>query len=85
MSRRVAGSRELRNECRRVRRAVDKGKSFAFIRNGVPVAELAPLRRRAFVASDIVLAAFGGAPLIAHARFRKDIDAVIDQDATPRG
>ena len=66
-------------------RALDKGKAFVVTRNGVPVGELIPLRQRAFVPSDIVLAAFAGAPRIARARFRKDVDGVIDQDATPRG
>ena len=66
-------------------RAVDKGKTFVVTRNGVPVGELIPLRQRVFVPSEAVMAAFAGAPPIAPARFRKDLDAVIDQDATPRG
>jgi hypothetical protein len=32
-----------------------------------------------------VTAASAGAPRIDRERFRKDVDAVIDQDATPRG
>lgn len=66
-------------------RALDKGKAFVVTRNGVPVGELIPLRQRVFVPSDTVLAAFAGAPRIARPQFRKDVDAVIDQDATPRG
>lgn len=66
-------------------RALDKGKAFIVTRNGVPVGELTPLRARVFVPSETVLAAFAGAPRIARARFRKDVDAIIDQDATPRG
>ena len=66
-------------------RALDKGKAFLVTRNGVPVGELSPLRQRVFVASDVALAAFAGAPRIARGRFRKDVDAVIDQDATHRG
>ena len=77
--------RELRNESGRIMRALDKGKAFLVTRNGVPVGELNPLRQRVFVPSDAVAAAFAGAPRIARARFRKDVDAVLDQDATPRG
>jgi hypothetical protein len=66
-------------------RALDQGKAFLVTRNGVPVGELNPLRQRVFVPSDAALAAFAGAPRIARGRFRKDVDAVINQDVTPRG
>lgn len=66
-------------------RALDEGTAFVVTRNGVPVGELSPVRQRVFVSSEAVAAAFAGAPRIARARFRKDIDRVIDQDATPRG
>ena len=66
-------------------RALDKGKAFVVTRNGVPVGELIPLRQRAFVPADAAVAAFLGAPRVARARFRKDVDSVIDQDPTPRG
>jgi antitoxin (DNA-binding transcriptional repressor) of toxin-antitoxin stability system len=66
-------------------RDLDKGRAFIVTRNGVPVGELSPLRQRVFVASDTVVSAFVGAPRVARARFRKDVDALIDQDATPRG
>lgn len=83
MSRRIT-QRELRNESGRIMRALDKGKSFIVTRNGVPVGELVPIRQRVFVPAETVLAAFAGAPRVALARFRKDVDAVIDQDPTPR-
>ena len=66
-------------------RALDKGKAFIVTRNGVPVGELIPLRQRVFVPAEAALAAFTGAPRVAPGRFRKDVDAVIDQDPTPRG
>jgi prevent-host-death family protein len=84
MSRRIT-QRELRNESGRIMRALDKGKTFVVTRNGVPVGALVPLRQRRFVPADIVLAAFAGAPRMSRVRFRKDLDATIDQDATPRG
>lgn len=66
-------------------RALDQGKSFTVTRNGVPVGELVPVRPRVFVAAELVAAAFKGAPRIARTRFRKDVDAALDQDPTPRG
>lgn len=65
-------------------RALDKGKAFIVTRNGVAVGELIPLRQRIFVASENAVAAFSGSERIDHKRFRKDLDAVIDQDPTPR-
>jgi antitoxin (DNA-binding transcriptional repressor) of toxin-antitoxin stability system len=84
MSRRIT-QRELRNESGRIMRALDKGKSFIVTRNGVAVGELTPLRQRVFVPTESVLAAFAGSPRISRTRFRKDVDALIDQDPTPRG
>jgi len=77
--------RELRNESGRIMRALDRGKSFIITRNGVPVGELIPLRQRVFVPAEAALAAFAGAPRVPLGRFRNDLDAVIDQDPTPRG
>jgi prevent-host-death family protein len=83
--RRQITQRELRNESGRIMRALDRGESFVVTRNGVPVGELIPLRPRVFVSADAALAAFAGAPRVAPRRFRKDVDAMIDQDPTPRG
>ena len=77
--------RELRNDSGEIMRRLDQGESFVITRNGVPVGELVPVRPRAFVAAESVAAAFKGAPRIARTRFRKDVDAVIKQDPTPRG
>ena len=66
-------------------RALDRGKTFIVTRNGVPVGELLPLRQRVFVPTEAALAAFAGAPRIAPRRFRTDVNAMIDQDPTPRG
>ena len=85
MARRIITQRQLRNDSGRIMRDLDKGRSFIVTRNGVPVGELNPLRPRVFVPSDAVLAAFTGAPRISRTRFRKDVDAAIDQDVTPRG
>jgi antitoxin (DNA-binding transcriptional repressor) of toxin-antitoxin stability system len=77
--------RELRNDSGRIMRGLDKGKAFLVTRNGVPVGELLPLRQRVFVPIDTVIAAFIGAPRISRRRFRQDVDALVDQDPTPRG
>ncbi|MGE0445600.1 MAG: type II toxin-antitoxin system Phd/YefM family antitoxin [Vicinamibacterales bacterium] len=84
MSRRIT-QRELRNDSGRIMRALDNGESFTVTRNGVPVGELLPVKPRVFVAADAIVAAFKGAPRIARKRFRKDVDALINQDPTPRG
>ena len=84
MSRRVT-QRELRNDSGRIMRALDKGTPFTVTRNGVPVGELIPVRQRVFVPIETVVAAFTGGARVSSRRFRKDVNALIDQDATPRG
>lgn len=76
--------RELRNESGSIMREVDQGASFVVTRAGVPVAHLIPLRRKRFVRTEAALATFRSAPAIDAATFRRDVDALADQDATPR-
>jgi antitoxin (DNA-binding transcriptional repressor) of toxin-antitoxin stability system len=76
--------RELRNDSGEIMRALDRGESFVVTRNGTAVGELIPLRRRRFVPAGVVVAAFAGAPAIDPARFRREIDLPLDQDAEPR-
>lgn len=66
-------------------RALDRGESFVVTRNGVPVGELVPLRQRVFVPAEAAIVAFSGAPQVEFGRFRNDIDALIDQNLSPRG
>jgi antitoxin (DNA-binding transcriptional repressor) of toxin-antitoxin stability system len=66
-------------------RALDRGEQFVITRNGVPVGELTPFRPRTFVTAEAAVAAFAGAAKIDGKRLRKDLDAVLEQDATPRG
>jgi len=77
--------RELRNESGEIMRALDRGETFLVTRNGVPVGELTPLRRRAFVTAGAAVALFSGAPVVELERFRDDVDALLDQDPAPRG
>ena len=82
---RALTQRELRNESGKVMRLLDEGESFVVTRNGVPVGELTPLRRRRFVDARTALALFADAPPVDSTAFREDLDAIADQDPTPRG
>ena len=77
--------RQLRNDSGEIMRRLDAGESFVVTRNGVPVGELIPLRRQKFVPRETVMAMFANAPAIDATQFRADIDAIVDQDPTPRG
>jgi antitoxin (DNA-binding transcriptional repressor) of toxin-antitoxin stability system len=76
--------RELRNESGAVMRGLDRGETYVVTRNGNPVGELTPVRRRRFVGTDAALATFAGVAAIDAARFRTDVAAAIDEDPTPR-
>ncbi len=64
-------------------RALDRGEVFLVTRNGIPVGELRPARRR-FVSRDLLVEALANAPRIDAERFRDELDAVLDQVAEPR-
>jgi len=76
--------RQLRNESGEIMRGLDRGETFVVTRNGVPVGELTPPRRRRFVSADAALAMFRDAPSIDLARLRNDLDSVASQDPSPR-
>ena len=77
--------RELRNDSGEIMRRLDRGDSFVVTRRGTPVGELTPLRRHRFVAAEAATAMFAGAPPVDLQRLRDDLDALADQDPTPRG
>ena len=77
--------RELRNDSGRIMRGLDEGKTYIVTRHSEPVGELRPLRRRRLVDVQAVIEVFREAPPVDAAAFRRDIDAVIDQDPAPRG
>ena len=81
---RTITQRELRNQSGEIMRALDRGESFTVTRGGVPVGELTPIQPRRVVDRDAALAVFVGAAPVDHARFRADLDDVIDQDPSPR-
>jgi prevent-host-death family protein len=76
--------RQLRNESGEIMRELDRGESFVVTRNGVPVGELTPVRRRRFVPVAEVIAGFSKLPAIDSERFREDVDRWVDQDPAPR-
>ena len=76
--------RELRNNSGEIMRALDRGEEFIVTRNGVPVGELTPFRKRRFVRAEVAIAMFAGSPPIDFEQFRADIDRFVDQDPTPR-
>jgi prevent-host-death family protein len=77
--------RELRNRSGEFMRGLERGERYLITSNGVPVGELVPRGRRHFVPRATVVAAFAGAPPVDRHRLRADLDAVADQDPTPRG
>lgn len=75
--------RELRNDSGAIMRALDRGEDFVVTRNGIPIGELRPARRR-FVPRDLLVATLRHAPAIDADRFRNDVDEVLDHDIEPR-
>ncbi len=73
--------RELRNDNARVIDAVVSGETFVVTRNGVPVAELRPIRnpRRRFVPKSELMALTTSGPHIDLEQFGSDLDRLVDQ------
>lgn len=76
--------RQLRNDSGEIMRELDRGESFVVTRNGVPVGELSPIRRRQFVSAAHALDVFAGSAPVAPQRFRADVDRTLDQSISPR-
>ena len=76
---RVITQRQLRNESAAVLREVQAGHTIIVTRNGVPVAELRPIRPRRFVPRAVIAEGSARAARIDADRFCADLDAVIDQ------
>lgn len=76
--------RELRNDSGRIMRALTAGETFIITRNGEPVGELTPLRRRRFVRTDAAVELFRSAAPVDYDRLRHDLDQVADQHPAPR-
>jgi prevent-host-death family protein len=81
MKTRTITQRELRNDSAAVLREVEAGHTLIVSRNGTPIGELRPLKRRRFVPRAVIADAAASAAPIDAARFRADLDAVIDPRA----
>lgn len=75
---RIITQRELRNDSAAVLREVQAGETLIVTRNGEPVAELRPIQPRRFVPRAVISAAMANAPRIDAARFRADLDAIVN-------
>ena len=71
--------RTLRNDGGRVLDRVTKGTSMTVTRDGIPVAELRPVRRRSLPAAEIIARA-RLAPKIDYEKFRADVDNYLDTE-----
>lgn len=65
-------------------RGLDSGQSYIVTRNGVPVGELRPIRRRQFVDKSLAQAAFAHVRALDGIRFRNDLDRIVSQEPDPR-
>jgi antitoxin (DNA-binding transcriptional repressor) of toxin-antitoxin stability system len=74
---------ELRNNSGEIMRKLDEGEALIVTRNGVPVGDLAPLRRHSFITAEAAVALFGAAPPIDAEQFRTALDSVVSQDLAP--
>jgi prevent-host-death family protein len=71
--------RDLRNDGGRVLDRVAAGESLTVTRDGEPVAELRPLLRSP-LGSAALLARWRTVPAVDPAAFRRDVDALVDQN-----
>ncbi len=78
MKTRTITQRELRNQSAAVLREVEAGRTIIVSRNGTPVGELRPIKRRRFVPRATIADAAGIAARVDAAQFRADLDAVVD-------
>lgn len=78
---RIITQRELRNDSAAVLRDVQAGQRMIVTRNGTPVAELRPVSPRRFVPQAVIAEAAERAPRVDAERFRRDLDAVVDQSS----
>jgi prevent-host-death family protein len=73
--------RDLRSRSKEIMDAVEHGQAFTVTRDGRPIGELHPLRRkRRFVPRAEFAAMSRNAPHIDPERFRSDADAFADQE-----
>ena len=79
MSRTIT-QRELRNESASVMDAVQRGETIMVTRNGTPVAELRPVRRRTFVPTAELKRAMAVVPTTSYGEMRAEMDRLFGED-----
>lgn len=65
-------------------RELDRGEDFIVRHEGEPIGALRPVRKRHFVPAAELQEALHGVGPIDPDCFREDVDAIVDQDSTPR-
>lgn len=81
----VITQRELRNNNADIMRRVEDGETFVITRNGKQVATLRPSRRSSTIATEELQSALSAVQGGDYHDLRHDLDAIADQDSTPRG
>ena len=77
--------RDLRNNNADIMRRLEEGETFLITRNGKQIGTLTPSTRSLFVSTTELKKAFLALPAMSYAELRRDLDAVVNQDPTPRG
>jgi prevent-host-death family protein len=78
MKNRVITQRELRNDSGAILREVEAGRTVIVSRNGTPVGELRPVRRRRFVPRAAIADSAARAGRVDAGQFRADRGTVVD-------
>jgi prevent-host-death family protein len=77
---RTISQRELRNNSAEVMDAVEGGETMIISRNGIPVAELRPIPRRALVATTELRRAWADGSRLSYAAMRDEADRLLGED-----
>jgi prevent-host-death family protein len=77
---RTITQRELRNESAAIMDAVEAGETMVVTRNGVPVAEIKPIKRLREINTEELRRIFATSPAPDYALMRAEIDAYFGED-----
>jgi prevent-host-death family protein len=77
---RTITQRELRNDSAAIMDAVERGETFIVTRNGTPVGELRPIRRRRFVPTAELQRVLAGLPTGDYQAMRAEMDALFGEE-----
>jgi prevent-host-death family protein len=77
----VITQRELRNSSARIMDSVERGETLIVTRNGTPIAELRPIRRRAFASAAEIKRLFAGQTRADRVAMQAEMDALLGDDS----